>query len=235
MTRKISVAILDDHQSIVDGYLFRLRNYPNIEVVATAVYGDELEPMVINHKVDVLILDVSVPMSADNRNPYPLLHLIPKLLDRLPGLAILPISMHAERSLIQAVVKAGASGYILKDDHANIRQLGRIISVVAQGGVYFSKLAHQLLLKDTDSPPLLTPRQLEVLNLFVSYPHLTSNAAAQKLNVADSTVRNLLSEIYQRLNVPNRSGAILRARQLGLVVTEEPTVSVSNFLVEEEE
>ncbi len=114
MTKKIRVTILEDHQSIIDGYLFRLSKIPEIEVVSTLLFGDDLEPTLEKIPTDVLLLDVNVPTSADNRNPYPILYLIPKLLDLYPKLALLVISMYAERSLICAIMEAGASGYVFK-------------------------------------------------------------------------------------------------------------------------
>ena len=66
MAGKIHVAMLDDHQLILDGIYFRLKEVPEIEVVAMLHYGDELEPMLEENQVDVLILDISVPMSEDD-------------------------------------------------------------------------------------------------------------------------------------------------------------------------
>src|SRR5215211_4034572 len=79
---KVRVAILDDHQSIIDGYIFRFSRTPEIEVVAIASYGEELEPLLAKHRVDVLLLDLSVRTSPENPNPFPILHTIPKLLQK---------------------------------------------------------------------------------------------------------------------------------------------------------
>ena len=116
MQSKIRIAILEDHPITVEGYLSKLGRDPQIEVTATMSVADLLEPVLQKEEVDVLILDVSVPISSENRNPYPILHTIPKLLDEHPNLNILVISMRAERGLIREVMAAGASGYILKDD-----------------------------------------------------------------------------------------------------------------------
>src|ERR1041384_5046349 len=116
MKSKIRVMIMDDHQSIVDGYLYRLSQTPEIEVVATLAYGEELEPALKKQSVDVLILDVNVPVSSQNPSPYPILHTIPNLLHQYPDLEILVISMFTDRGLIRAIMEVGASGYILKSD-----------------------------------------------------------------------------------------------------------------------
>lgn len=227
MCQKIRVAIIDDHQSIIDGYKYRLSGMPEIEVVATANVGEALEPILAEHDVDVLLLDVMVPTSDDNANPYPLLHLVPQLLQTYPELVILVMSMHAQGSLIRGVVEAGVSGYILKDDHASIRELGSIVRSVAGGGIHFSQQAHTQLLRGSQEDETLTPRQREALSLAAAYPNLTSAQLANRLQVAHSTVRNLLSGAYLRLGVRNRSAAVARARSLGLITPYDPTMDTA--------
>jgi two-component system nitrate/nitrite response regulator NarL len=220
---------MDDHQSIVDGYIYRLSKYPQIEVVATIAFGEQLEPALKEHPTDVLLLDVSVPTSPDNPNPYPILYVIPKLLESNPNLYVLVISMHAERGLIRAVMEAGASGYILKDDQSTARDLGNVVLSVAGGGIYFSQKAHQLYAKhqSKENTELLTSRQLEALSLCAAYPDDTTADLAQKMSVANSTIRNLLSGAYVKLGVHNRAAAMAKARQQGLISPETPTVSSS--------
>ena len=209
---------MDDHQSIIDGYLYRLSKVPEIEVVATLSYGDELEPALKEHPTDVVLLDVEVPISQKNENPYPILHAIPKLLQLYPDLAVLVISMHTGRGLIRAVVEAGASGYILKDDSQRIQELGKVIISIAEGGVCFSDRALKAFLTKNEEP--LTVRQLEALSLCASYPNSKTAELAHKMKVANSTVRNLLASAYLKLGVHTRAAAIAKARQLGIITPD---------------
>jgi DNA-binding NarL/FixJ family response regulator len=221
LTAPISIAILDDHQGIIDGYLFRLSQAADIQVSATLMFGDDLEPALERQKIDVLILDVSVPTSATNPNPYPLLYLIPKLIDRYPQLVILVISMHNQRTLVRAVLEAGASGYILKDDRTAILNLPAVIRLVHSGGIYLSQpIADLIKAQKEASGALLTPRQTEVLSFCVAYPDLSTAEIAQRMKISHSTVRNLLSGAYLRLEVSNRAAAIARARASGLFPQE---------------
>ena len=224
MSDKILLSILDDHQGIIDGYLYRLNGNPRIEVVAMMTYGEELEPTLARHPTDVLLLDINVPTSPDNHNPYPVLFTLPKLLDQYPNLAVLVISVHNERGLIRSVMEAGASGYILKDDQAMIRDLGNVIQSVADGGIVLSQPAHQLLLKhDPDlNNNQLTERQLEVLSLCAAYPDWTTAELSKKMLVANSTTRNLLSGAYLRLDVHTRLAAVSKAREIGIITPLSP-------------
>ena len=218
----IRVAILEDHQSIIDGYLYRLGFFPDIDVVATATFAEQLDPVLDQQKPDVLILDVFVPTSPENINFYPILQDIPRWLQKFPKLSILVISMHQTRSLVRAVMEAGASGYILKDDNAMIQDLGSVIRSIARGGVQLSKRVYQYLLTESPGDMLLTPRQLQALSLCAAYPDASTGELAVKLGVAHSTLRNLLSSAYLRLEVRNRTAAITKARQLGLIPPQEP-------------
>ena len=222
---KVRVAILDDHQSIVDGYVYRLSSTPEIDVAATASYGEELEPLLAKTPVDVLLLDLNVRTSPDNPNPYPILHIIPKLLQKHSNLSILVISMFAEPGLMRSLIEAGASGYILKDDQAAFRDLGNVVLSISNGGIYFSKKAHNLYMQ-TDAvtgSDMLTPRQLEVLSLCAAYPDASTAELAQMMTISNSTVRNLLSSVYLRLGVHSRTAAVEKAREIGLITPRPPT------------
>jgi two-component system nitrate/nitrite response regulator NarL len=225
---KIRVAILDDHQGIIDGYHFRLDNIPDIEVVATIRYGEELEPMLTQHPIDLLILDVTVPTGPDNRNPYPILFVIPKLLRQYPDLTVLVVTMHAQRTLIKAVLEAGATGYLLKDDHASIKELPSIIRMMVGGGIHLSQTAYQMVVKprdyDLDQP--LNARQLEVLSLCAAHPGASTAELASRMSIESSTLRNLLSGAYLKLGVRNRAAAIAKARQMELITPESSSVDV---------
>ncbi len=224
MSQTIKVAILEDHQSIVDGYTFRLEKDSEIQVMAICAYGEELESMLADKDVDVLFLDINVPTSKDNPNPYPILHLIPKLLQKYPQLNILVISMHHQASLIKNVMEAGASGFIMKDDRETIQELAAVARSVARGGVHMSRLAHDQYFKKISPGDNLSSRQLEAVSLCAAYPEKTTADIAKLMNVANSTVRNLLSEAYLRMEVPNRMAAVVKARQLGWIAPDLPGV-----------
>jgi DNA-binding NarL/FixJ family response regulator len=219
LTEIIKVAILEDHQSIIDGYLYRLSSEPKIQIVATIFFGEDLVPTLAHHQVDVLILDVQVPTSESNPNPYPVLHSVSSLLESHPSMSILAISMHTQAVLIQALADAGVSGYIYKDDFASIKQLAKIIFMVANGGIYFSDSAYQQLRQSRsgETHPLLSPRQIEVLSLCASYPDHSTDELAEQLGVASSTLRNLLSNAYERLRVHTRAAAIAKLHRMGLL------------------
>jgi two-component system response regulator NreC len=221
---QLRVAILEDHQSIIDGYLYRLNQAPEIRVVGIAMVSEDLEPLLAQNPVEVLLMDINVPTSAQNHNIFPILHLLPKLRKQHPNLSILVISMLNLPALTEALVEAGISGYIFKDDQTSIQQLAKIVVRLAHGGMHFSPGAEPSFSQEaTFTPgatPLLTARQLETLSICAAYPDETSAELAARLGILGSTLRNLLSGAYLRLNVRTRAAAIARAQQLGLLSRE---------------
>jgi DNA-binding NarL/FixJ family response regulator len=221
MANPIRVLILDDHQPAIDGYMYRLAGAQDIQVVTTLSFGDELEPALAAQPLDVLILDIFVPTNASNPNPYPILYLIPRLLERYPQLGILVISMSAQRTMVRALVEAGANGYVLKDDRAAFLELASIVRLVSSGGIFLSQRVSGLLKAHAaEDDSLLTSRQAEILSYCAAYPDVSTAEIARQMNIANSTVRNLLSNAYLRLEVSTRAAAIAKARQIGLISQE---------------
>ena len=220
MKKIIQVSILDDHQTILDGYQFRLDSSTKVEIVAMMMFGDEVEATLKKYPTDVLVLDINVPTSKENSNPYPILYTIPNLLQKYPDLAILVISMHTDRSLIRSVMEAGASGYILKDDKSMLENLEGVIISIAAGEISLSREIEAVLYEPNTSEVVsLSQRQKEVLSLSVAFPDDTTAELAKKMSIANSTVRNLLSGAYIKLGVRTRVAAIAKARKLGILTS----------------
>lgn len=229
MAEKIRVILLEDHPGMIDGYQFRLGRTKDIEIVAALSYGEELEPTLTTRQpIHLLLLDINVPTAPDNPNPYPILQWIPKFLDRYPGLQILVVSMHKERALIRAIVQAGVSGYLLKDDREANENLDSIVRAVARGGMHFSREAHQILLRQPEDTLPLSRRQIETISLCAAYPDKSLSEIADLLGVADATVRNQLSFSYAKLKVHSRTALVEKARTLGLIPSPDAYPAITS-------
>jgi DNA-binding NarL/FixJ family response regulator len=217
MPNLINVAILEDHQSTIDGYQLRLSEHPGTRVVASCLFSEELQGMLENNSVDVLILDINVPISKTNRNIHPIHKLITELKQEFPELILLVISMHAHRTMIKTILEAGTSGYILKDDYDSIRNLGKIVETLADGGTYISDRVRDIFFNGHLDEINLTQRELEVLSMCAAYPDDSTAELAERMEIANSTVRNFLHKIYIKLQVHGRAAAILKAQEIGLL------------------
>jgi DNA-binding NarL/FixJ family response regulator len=210
----INISILEDHQGVIDGYLYRLQNEGSMRVTGVALYGEELEPMLAEYPTDVLILDIDVPTSPTDPTNYPVRLMIPRILKNYPRLIILVISFHSQIVLIETLVELGIRGYIIKNDSESIKQLPQIIRALFNGSVFFGQHAYNRM-KNPDEPQL-TSRQLDALSLCVAFPDGTSDELAGRLGITSSTFRNLLSKSYSRLGVRTRTAAVAKMQRLGL-------------------
>lgn len=219
MDDKIKVAILDDHIIISDGYKYRLEKDDAISVVASAEYAEDLMPMIESNEIDVLILDVGVPISRTNANRYSIITAVEEIKEKYPKILILVISMYNQGALIKNLMRSGASGYIVKDDSENIHNLNNIVTAISTGGVFFSQNTFDLINPENirKEVPELSAKMMSVISLAASHPEYRMEDIAEILNMAPSTVRNTFSRAYARLEVNNRTAAIAKARQLGIL------------------
>ncbi|MBP6210878.1 MAG: response regulator transcription factor [Anaerolineales bacterium] len=217
MSHSIKIAIIEDHQGIIDGYKFRLQKAEDIEIIDVAMNGEELNALLATHlEIDILIMDINVPVSTQNKNFFPILQLVPKIIEEHPNTRVLIISMLSELNLIKELVDAGISGYVVKDDVESIRALSSILRKINRGELYFSESIKGKL-QDFVNQFGLTNRQLEILSVCAAYPDLTSEQVAEMIDIASSSLRTTLSAIYSRLNVRSKAAAIFKAKDLGLI------------------
>jgi DNA-binding NarL/FixJ family response regulator len=159
-----------------------------------------------------LICEIDVPVSRENKNPFPILSFLDKIMVKNPGIQVLVVSYINYSQIINLLIKKGISGYILKDDKRAIQNLNKIIEVISDGGLFFSREIQEDIVS-SEIPRLLTDRQFEVLMMCAALPDEDTATMARDLNISNSTFRNILSQIYKKLNVRTRMAAILKARQ----------------------
>lgn len=222
MAESITLAILEDHQATIDGYIHRLADNPNITIAGTCLFSQCIKTLLKEKQVDMLILDINVPISKENRNIQPIHQLLSELKSSYPDLLILVISMHSQRAMIKSILESGTSGYILKDDYDSIRNLGKIIETLAEGGSYMSNRVRDIFFNGHAADTALTPRELEVLSVCAAYPDESTAVLAERLDIANPTVRNFLHKIYLKLQVHGRAAAILKAQEMGLIPSVTP-------------
>lgn len=216
--RKINVAILENWQSIVDGYHYRLDGDQSLTICAVAQYGEQLEAMLAEHVVDVLLMEPYVPASPDNYNMYPVWTALRQIFKKQPKLQVLVITKTRDPAIVKQASANGVCGYIFKEDTQTIRSLAAVVKSVANGGVHYSQRAHQILMDRDMAEVTLTSRQLEALSLCAAYPDEPTEKLAAQLNIAPSTFRSLLSSAYKQLETHSRMAAVEEARHRGWII-----------------
>ncbi|HEY0778155.1 MAG TPA: response regulator transcription factor, partial [Gemmatirosa sp.] len=128
-TPPIRVLVCDDHAVVREGIRHVLAGEPGFEVVAEAANGEQALALAAQHRPDVVVLDVTMPGESG-------LRVAPKLRAAVPETRVLILSMHDNAEYVREGVRAGASGYLLKDSAA--AELRLAVRAVHAGGSYFS-------------------------------------------------------------------------------------------------
>jgi DNA-binding NarL/FixJ family response regulator len=208
----IRVLLADDHPLVRDGLKAALATLPEVEVEAEAATGTATIREALLHRPDVVVMDLQMPQGNG-------IEATRELARALPSAAVLVLTMFDDDDSVFAAMRAGARGYVLKG--AEQHEIARAISAVAAGeaifgpGVATRVLAYFAALPRTVSPfPELTTREVEVLDLLAAGHN--NQQIAQRLTLSAKTVANHLSAIFAKLQVADRTQAILRARDAGL-------------------
>jgi DNA-binding NarL/FixJ family response regulator len=212
----VRVAVVDDQTLVRRGIRSLLELSDQVVVVAEAADGDEALAVVDRGDVDVLLLDLRMP-GRDG------LAVLEALRGRGGGPPVLVLTTFDDRELVVRALASGARGYLLKD--VTLEQLLGAVRTLAAGGSMVQAAVTDRVLQAVDqrpspvggvaTPPTLTPRELEVLRLLAAG---CSNAEiGRALHLATGTVKNRVSDVLLKLGVRDRTRAVLRALDLGLL------------------
>lgn len=214
MTDPLRVLVADDHPMVRYGIAAVLEATDSVALVGQAADGRALLEQALADPPDVVLTDLSMPGMGG-------VELISTLRERLPDLPVLVLTMHADDEAVFAALRAGARGYLIKG--ADGAELVRAIESVASGeAVYGAEVANRIIGFFTGAPdayaaqafPELTDREREVLELMAV--GLRNRAIADRLSLSEKTVRNHVSAVLLKLQVPDRTAAALKAREAGL-------------------
>ena len=209
MTAPIKVLIADDHLMVRDGLKLFLSVYDDLLVVGEAENGLEVLRLYPQLRPDVIIMDMVMP-ELDG----------PQTIRQIQSsgwpVEVIALTSFDDQDMVQTAVQAGAVGFLHKDVHAD--KLAEAIRNAAQGRVTLDSAAAEALVQTSrqmEPEPNLTPREIEVLQLLVQGQ--TNKEIGQTLHISMATVRLHVSNILAKLDVNNRTEAVSKALQNGLL------------------
>lgn len=209
----IGVLIADDHPTFRDGLRMMLEASGEVEVCGEAGTGAEAVAVSAEVKPQVVLMDLQMPelngIEATRR-----------IVDAAPETAVIVLTMFEDDDSVFAAMRAGARGYLLKG--AEREDILRAVRSAAAGDAVFGPaIAARLIDFFSSTPravfPELTDREREILSMIVAGK--TNAAIADNLVLSLKTVRNHVSNIFNKLQVADRAGAIAKARDAGLDAT----------------
>ena len=205
------VVLADDHSVVREGLRLMLDAQPNLRVVAEAGDVETALRMTRAHRPSVLVLDLNMP-------GRPSLEAIPELLEASPDTRIVILTMQDEPALAQATLRAGASGYVVKDAAGD--ELVHAVQLALENQTY---LHPQLGARIASSEPEaeaddLTDRESEVLKL-IALGH-TNSEIAERLFLSVRTVESHRAHIQQKLGLTTRAELVRYALDRGLLATD---------------
>lgn len=210
MTR---VVIADDHPVFRRGLKALLDGEDGLDVVGEAADGLSAVSVVLALEPDVVVMDLHMPGLGG-------VEAAKQILDVLPSLGVLVLTMHEDDELVFAAMKAGARGYLVKTTDDD--EIVRAVQAIGAGEAIFSATIAQRMMGYFTAIssskavlfPQLTDRERDVLELMAS--GLDNASIAHRLSLSGKTVRNRVSAIFAKLQVADRAQAIVRAREAGL-------------------
>lgn len=211
---RISILIADDEPSFRNGLRALLNSDDALDLVGDATTGDQAIRLAADSQPDIILMDINMPgvngIEATRR-----------ILTTSPHIGILILTMFEDDDSVFAAMRAGARGYLLKG--ALKAEILRAIQTVSNGGVVFGAAIAQRMMRyftglkpvePAELFPELTEREREILSFIAQ--GLSNNEIAQRLVLSSKTVRNHISNIFDKLQVADRAQAIVRAREAGL-------------------
>jgi DNA-binding NarL/FixJ family response regulator len=206
--KPIRILVADDHAVVRRGLTHIFAMSPDIVIAAEAVDGNDVHEKLRSTRVDVLLMDVSMPGTDA-------VELVKRVKAEHPQVAVLVHSMHAESAVASRMLKAGASGYITKDSEPE--QLIGALRKVASGGRYIvPELAERLAFGDGKPlHELLSSRESQVFVQLASGKSL--KAIAKELKLSPKTASTYKTRVMQKLKVESDAELVRYAVEHQLV------------------
>jgi DNA-binding NarL/FixJ family response regulator len=220
----IRILLADDHVLMRRGMRAWLQSMPQVEVVGEASDGREALHLIAKVQPDVVLMDIGMPSLNG-------LEVTLQVTKEFPQVRVLILSMHANEEYVVQALRAGASGYMLKD--AEPEELEVALKAVSRGKTYLSPTVSQGVIgdylrrigastKDTpqgvDVPSLLTARQREVVQLIAEGQ--TTKQIAALLYISEKTVESHRLRLMRQLDIHDIAGLVRYAIRTGLVIPE---------------
>lgn len=210
----VRILLADDHTIVRHGLRRMLEERPEWQVVAEACDGREAIRLAEQHKPDVAIIDVAMPLLNGIETTR-------QLIRKVTGIKVLVLSMHVDEVYVTQMLRAGATGYLLKDSAD--KDLFQAVAAVAQGQSFFSPAIARLMVDEfvrprpegVDRYETLSDREREIFQLVAEAK--TNKEIAALLGISPSTVETHRARIIHKLDLHSATEIALYAVRRGVI------------------
>jgi two-component system, NarL family, nitrate/nitrite response regulator NarL len=209
---KITLAIVDDHQIVIDGLKSLLEGHPNFIVKIESNHPEEMENLLSNIKVDILLTDIMMPVMNGAE-------LAKMVKTNFPDIKILALSMSGQGDVVnQMIDDSDISGYVLKN--LGKQELINALEKIATGGVYFSDEVLEEMMKASERKKnndvvQLTTREIEIIRLIEKENN--NKQIAETLFISERTVETHRKNIFRKTKTSGLIGLIKYAYENRLI------------------
>ena len=202
------VLVAVEHPLVRGGIVALLESADDLSVVGEASTGLQAVELALQHEPDIVLMDLQMPELGGAEATA-------RILEQRPGIRVIVLTTYESDAAILQAIEAGASGYLLKAAPAGEILAG--IRSVAAGDVALAPSIAAMLVNRVKAPagPTLSARETEVLALVAQGK--SNPAIAQALFVSEATVKTHLLHVFEKLNVSDRTRAVTKAMELGLL------------------
>jgi len=210
--KKITLAIVDDHQIVIDGLKSLLHGHDQFEVLIECTQPMDMISLLEKRSVDILLTDVMMP-GLNGAELSKLVH------QKFPAIKILALSMSGQGDLVnQMIDDADISGYVLKN--IGKQELIKALEKISAGGIYFSEeVLHEMTrateMKKENAEVHLTAREVEIIQLIEK--ELSNKQIAEKLFLSERTVETHRKNIFRKTNTASVIGLVKYAYEHKLI------------------
>lgn len=216
----LKVLLVEDHIIVRQGVSALLDEEPDIVIVGEASDGSQALALAQKLRPDIVLMDLSLPGLGG-------VEATRQIREFLPDVRVLVLSMHDNEEYVFRALRAGASGYVLKQSTST--ELVLALRAVSAGSTFLSPSISQILISDyvrraetqtsnEEALSILTPREREVLQLIVT--GLTNQQIAERLHVSVKTIETHRGNMMRKLDVHDRAGLVKFAIDSGLISLE---------------
>jgi DNA-binding NarL/FixJ family response regulator len=216
---KTRILLADDHALVRAGFCSLLEKIPSVGVIAEAEDGRAAVELAKKHRPDVALVDIAMPKMNG-------LEVAARIRKEVSTVKVIVLSMYANQEYVVQAMRAGASGYLVKDDAPS--ELKQAIRLVTSGQLYFSPRISKDVIKsylqrvsgEPDTLAQLTSRQREILQLIVEGN--STKEIAFSLGLSGKTVDAHRLQLMEKLRIHDLPGLVRYAMRVGLVPVEAP-------------